>query len=212
MDSKKLAKLIKVIVEAEVAKKHEQFLTKTFPKILEEQVNLKLKSHLKELKGGVATPLTQVVEEVDPFEQANQVLQQERTQVQEQKQFTKNPVLNDILNQTQPFSQAQRSGGQVGGSGASVLDSLPQTPINENTHIPSYMDAEPDIDQTINMGSSLGAGGTDALRAQMAHKMGYGDMNPSGANRGGLGVTTGLAGLDRILNRDNSELVKKFKR
>jgi len=27
-----------------------------------------------------------------------------------------------------------------------------------------------------------------------------------------LGVQTGLAGLDRILNRDNSALVKKFKR
>ena len=212
MDSKKLAKLIKVIVEAEVAKKHEQFLTKTFPKILEEQVNLKLKSHLKELKGGVSTPLTQVVEEVDPFEQANQVLQQERTQVQEQRQFTKNPVLNDILNQTKPFSSAQRSGGQVGGSGASVLDSLPQTPINENTHIPSYMDAEPDINQTINMGSSLGAGGTDALRAQMAHKMGYGDVSSQGGTKKGLGVSTGLAALDRVLNRDNSELVKKFKR
>ena len=33
-----------------------------------------------------------------------------------------------------------------------------------------------------------------------------------GAKKGGLGVQTGLAGLDRILNRDNSALVKKFKR
>ena len=212
MDSKKLAKLIKVIVEAEVAKKHEQFLTKTFPKILEEQVNLKLKSHLKELKGGVSSPPTQVVEEVDVFEQANQVLQQERTQVQEQKKFTKNEVLNNILNQTQPFTSAQRSGGQVGGGGASVLDNLPKQQLQENTHIPSYMDAEPDIDQTINMGSSLGAGGTDALRAQMAHKMGYGDMGSQGGPKRGLGVSTGLAALDRVLNRDNSELVKKFKR
>jgi hypothetical protein len=213
MDSKKLAKLIKVIVEAEVAKKHEQFLTKTFPKILEEQVNLKLKSHLKELKGGVSTPLTQVVEEVDPFEQANQVLQQERTQVQEQRKFTKNPVLNDILNQTQPFSSAQRSGGQVGSGGASVLDRLPQQQIQENTHIPSYMDAEPDIDQTINMGSSLGVGGTDALRAQMAHKMGYGDMGgATHTTRSGLGVQTGFSHLDKVLNRDYSQLVKKFKK
>ena len=210
MDSKKLAKLIKVIVEAEVAKKHEQFLTKTFPKILEEQVNLKLKSHLKELKGGVSTPLTQVVEEVDPFEQANQVLQQERTQVQEQRHFTKNEVLNNILNQTKPFSSAQRSSGPS--SGASVLDRLPQQQIQENTHIPSYMDAEPDIDQTINMGSSLGAGGTDALRAQMGHKMGYGDVSSQSGRKQGLGVSTGLAALDRVLNRDNSELVKKFKR
>lgn len=212
MDSKKLAKLIKVLVEAEVAKKHEQFLTKTFPKILDEQVKLKLKSHLKELKGGVSSPPTQVVEEVDVFEQANQVLQQERTQVQEQKKFTKNPVLNNILNQTKPFSSAQRSGGQVGAGGASVLDNLPKQQLQENTHIPSYMDAEPDIDQTINMGSSLGAGGTDALRAQMAHKMGYGDMGSQGGPKQGLGVSTGLAALDRVLNRDNSELVKKFKR
>lgn len=212
MDSKKLAKLIKVLVEAEVAKKHEQFLTKTFPKILDEQVKLKLKSHLKELKGGVSSPPTQVVEEVDVFEQANQVLQQERTQVQEQRKFTKNPVLNNILNQTKPFSSAQRSGGQVGAGGASVLDNLPKQQLQENTHIPSYMDAEPDIDQTINMGSSLGAGGTDALRAQMAHKMGYGDMGSHGGPKQGLGVSTGLAALDRVLNRDNSELVKKFKR
>jgi hypothetical protein len=212
MDSKKLAKLIKVLVEAEVAKKHEQFLTKTFPKILDEQVKLKLKSHLKELKGGVSSPPTQVVEEVDVFEQANQVLQQERTQVQEQKKFTKNEVLNNILNQTQPFSSAQRSGGQVGAGGASVLDNLPKQQLQENTHIPSYMEAEPDIDQTINMGSSLGAGGTDALRAQMAHKMGYGDVTSQGGPKQGLGVSTGLAALDRVLNRDNSELVKKFKR
>jgi hypothetical protein len=33
-----------------------------------------------------------------------------------------------------------------------------------------------------------------------------------GGKKQGLGVTTGLAGLDRILNRDNSELVKRFKK
>ena len=212
MDSKKLAKLIKVIVEAEVAKKQEQFLSKTFPKILEEEVNRRVKKALKEVKGGVSASSANIVEEeIDPFVQAEQVLQQERTQVQEQRQFTKNPVLNDILNQTKPFSSAQRSGGQVGGSGTSVLDTL-QQPIQENTHIPSYMDAEPDIDQTINMGSSLGAGGTDAMRAQMAQKMGYGNMGGVGVKKAGLGVQTGLPGLDRVLNRDNSELVKKFKR
>lgn len=210
MDSKKLAKLIKVIVEAEVAKKHEQFLSKTFPKILEEQVNLKLKSHLKELKGGVSIPLTQVAKEVDVFEQANEVLQKERKQVQEQRYFTKNEVLNNILNQTKPFSSAQRSNGPS--AGASVLDSFTQKQIQENTHIPSYMDAEPDIEQTINMGSSLGAGGTDALRAQMGHKMGHGDVSSPSGRTQGLGVSTGLAALDRVLNRDNSELVKKFKR
>ena len=207
MDSKKLAKLIKVIVEAEVAKKHEQFLSTTFPKILEEEVSRRLKG----VKGGVASPSSQLVErEIDPFEMANKVLQKERIEVQ-QKQLSKNPAINEILNQTQPFSSAQRTAGPVGGP--SVLDRFQQQPIQEAAaYVPSYMDAEPDVEGTINMGSSLGAGGVEAMRAQMAQKMGYGDMGGSTPNRGGLGVTTGLPGLDRILNRDNSELVKKFKR
>jgi len=41
----------------------------------------------------------------------------------------------------------------------------------------------------------------------IAQKMGYGDMQ-GGVKKQGLGVTTGLAGLDRVLNRDNSELIK----
>lgn len=211
MDTKKLAKLIKVIVEAEVAKKQAHFLSKTFPKILEEEVNRRVKKALNEAKGGVSSSPV-VEQEIDPFEQANQVLQQERTQVQEQKQFTKNPVLNQVLNQTQPFNSAQRNGGQVGGGGKSVLDSFQQSQQVQESYIPNYMDAEPDINQTVNMNSNIGAGGTAAMRAQMAAQMGYGDMGGQGVRKTGLGVQTGLPGLDRILNRDNSELVKKFKR
>ena len=58
-----------------MAKKHEKFLTKHFPKILDEIVKGKMKSSNK----------TQVVsEEVDPFEMPNQVLQNEREQPQQQ--------------------------------------------------------------------------------------------------------------------------------
>jgi hypothetical protein len=49
------------------------------------------------------------------------------------------------------------------------------------------------------------------MRTQMAAKMGYGDVS-RGPGKQGLGVKTGLPGLDKILNRDNSSLVKKFKR
>jgi len=206
MDSKKLAKLIKVIVEAEVAKKHEQFLTKTFPKILEEEVSRRLKG----VKGGVASPSSQLVEvEVDPFEMANQVLQQERTQVQ-QKQLSKNPAINEILNQTQPFNSAQRNGGQVGAGTPSILDTYQQQPIQES-YIPNYMDAEPDIDQTLSIGSHGAAMGMEGMRAQMAAKMGYGDMG-SGPRQGGLGVQTGNQALDKALNRDSSQLVQRYKK
>lgn len=208
MDTKKLAQLIKLVVESEIKKQ--------LPKLVTEEVNKRMKV-LQETKS------TSIIEEVeqDPFALAEAMLVRERqTQSVQptktpQKHFTKNSAINEILNQTQPFSAAQRTAGPVGG-GSSVLDNFQTTqPVNEsyaNSHIPNYMDAEPDIDGTLNMSSTLGAGGIDAMRAQMAAKMGYGDMGGSSSNRGGLGVTTGLAGLDRILNRDNSELVKKFKR
>jgi hypothetical protein len=204
MDTKKLAQIIKVLVEAEVAKKQEHFLTKIFPKILEEEVNNKFAKVLKENKTKVITP----VKEVDPFALAEVALRKDRQQVQtkQSKEFTKNPVLNEILNQTQPFSSAQRSG--IGG-GTSILDTY-QQPIQEAaSYVPNYMDAEPDVDETISFNNLLtGQVGLGAMRNQMAAKMGYGDMNTGG----GLGVQTGVSHLDKALNRDYSQLVKKFKK
>jgi hypothetical protein len=204
MDTKKLAQIIKVLVEAEVARKHEHFLTKIFPKILEEEVNNKFAKVLKENKTKVTTP----IKEVDPFALAESVLRKDRQQVQtkQSKEFTKNPVLNEILNQTQPFSSAQRSG--LGG-GTSILDTY-QQPIQEAaSYVPSYMDAEPDIDETLSFNNPVIAQvGLGAMRNQMAVKMGYGDM----ATGGGLGVQTGVSHLDKALNRDYSQLVKRFKK
>ena len=195
MDSKKLAKLIKVIVEAEVAKKQEQFLSKTFPKILEEEVNRRVKKALNEAKGGVSSSPV-VEQEIDPFEQANQVLQQERQQPK--RQFTKNAAINEVLNQTQPFTAEQRK-GTMGGS--SVLDKFQQQPQVQESY-----------DKTVTFNNQGAQMGIEGMRSQMAAQMGYGDMPGVGVKKTGLGVQTGLPGLDRILNRDNSELVKKFKR
>ena len=193
MDSKKLAKLIKVIVEAEVAKKHEQFLSKTFPKILEEEVNRRVKT-LLEAKGGVVAASAQVVEEeIDPFQKAEMLLQQER-QEQPNKQFTKNATINEILNQTQPFTAEQRKGTT---GTKSVLDQFQS--VNES------------MDKTVSFGNQTAQLGVEGMRQQMAQQMGY-DINTGGMKKTGLGVQTGLAGLDRILNRDNSELVKRFKK
>jgi hypothetical protein len=204
MDSKKLAQIIKILVEAEVAKKQEHFLTKIFPKILEEEVNNKFAKLLKETKTKTPTQ----VKEVDPFALAESVLKKERQQVQNKqtKEFTKNPVLNEILNQTQPFNSAQRSG--LGG-GTSILDTY-QQPIQEAaSYVPSYMDAEPDIDETLSFNNPVIAQvGLGAMRNQMASKMGYGDM----VTGGGLGVQTGVSHLDKALNRDYSQLVKRFKK
>ncbi len=193
MNNKQLIKVIKTLVEVETAKQQERFLSKTFPKILEEEV----KKRLAEVKGGVVSvPSTQVpelVNEVDPFEQAELALQEQRQTPK--KKFTKNSVLNEVLNNTKPFSAEQRKGTPTT---KSVLDNF-QQPVNES------------MDKTVTFNSQGAQGGTDMMRAQMAQKMGYGDVR-RGPNKQGLGVQTGLPGLDRILNRDNSELVKKFKK
>ena len=192
MNNKQLIKVIKTLVEVETAKQQERFLSKTFPKILEEEVN----KRLKEVKGGVAPPSTQVVTEgIDPFEQVELALEQERAT--QKKTYSKNKSINEVLNMTTPFTKEQRSSGP--GSGASVLDNLPpQEPIQES------------MDKTVSFTSQGAGAGVSGLKTQMAHKMGYGDVATK-PNKTGLGVKTGLPGLDKILNRDNSELVKKFK-
>jgi hypothetical protein len=184
MNSKQLVKVIKTIVEAEVAKKHEQFLTKTFPKILEEEVSRRMKSTPK---------VVEQTTEIDPFEQAEIALQEERTQPK--KQFTKNEAINEALNNTKPFTSEQRKGGV---EQKSVLDNF-QQPVNES------------MDKTVTFNQQGAGAGLEGMRANMAAQMGYGDIKKQ-PSKTGLGVRTGLPGLDRILNRDNSELVKKFKR
>ena len=183
MNSKQLVKVIKTLVEAEVAKKHEQFLTKTFPKILKELNSTKTQT----------TEVVEATNEVDPFVQAELALQEERTQPK--KQFTKNEAINEALNNTTPFTSAQRKGGV---EQKSVLDKF-QQPVNES------------MDKTVTFNQQGAGAGLQGMRANMAAQMGYGDVK-TGPSKTGLGVQTGLPGLDRILNRDNSELVKKFKR
>ena len=126
MNNKQLIKVIRTLVEVETAKQQERFLSKTFPRILEEEVSRRL----AEVKGGVAVPSTQVVsEEIDPFQQVELALEQERATPK--KTYSKNKSINEVLNMTTPFTKAQRSSGPVGGK--SVLDTLPQQePIKES--------------------------------------------------------------------------------
>jgi hypothetical protein len=194
MNNKQLIKVIKTLVEVETAKQQERFLSKTFPKILEEEVN----KRLAEVKGAVVSvPSPQVVQEdvIDPFEQAELALEEQRQTPT--KKLSNNPILNEVLNNTKPFSKEQRS--STPGGGKSVLDNLPQQqPIQES------------MDKTVEFTSQGAGAGVGGLRTQMANKMGYGDVATK-TNKTGLGVRTGLPGLDKILNRDNSALVKKFK-
>lgn len=176
MESKKLVKVIKALVEVEVKKQQLNFLQNQFPKILEEAVKSRIKSK----------PKTKTTE-VDPFTLAEAVLEQDRTESTQNVSYTKNESLNKILNET---AQAQST------------ENMDKT-LSFGTHnVPTGQ-------------QPIGTEPISNMRSSMAAQMGYGDMQMGGASKpqgGGLGVQTGLPGLDKILNRDNSELVKKFKR
>ena len=95
-----------------------------------------------------------------------------------QQTLSKNPILNEVLQQTKPFNATQT---------------------------PSYAGAPTEVSSNT---MKFDTSSTHTLGAQsIAQKMGYGDMQ-GGVKKQGLGVSTGLAGLDRVLNRDNSELIK----
>lgn len=101
--------------------------------------------------------------------------------VVEEKQFVKNPAINSILNE-------MASQGYHGAPAESGYEEWPT------------------------MGNPLAGAATGASpsfnRASMAEMMGYGDM--AGGARTGLGVQTGNEVLDKALNRDYTELVKRF--
>lgn len=90
------------------------------------------------------TPSLKEAIEIDPFEKANKALQNSRkvTTKQPQREFTKNPVINEILNQTQPFTAAHRAEGAsaaMGMGGSSILDAIqPQRSMEEDWETLSY--------------------------------------------------------------------------
>jgi hypothetical protein len=66
---------------------------------------------------------------------------------QPQREFSKDPMINKILNMTQPFTSAHRSEGGTVGGGSSILDSIQpersmegdwETLSYSNTNIPSH--------------------------------------------------------------------------
>jgi len=78
--------------------------------------------------------------EVTPPIKRQQPIQQQRTQPQ--REFSKDPMINEILNMTQPFTSAQRAEGTaspLGVSGGSVLDMLqPQQSMEEDWETMDY--------------------------------------------------------------------------
>ncbi len=163
MNTDKLLEAIQILVKEEVKKQ--------LPIVIKEVVKSELKKTLFEQKQPKNTgfSMAKAILGDDPIIESVQT-----TKIVANKQFSKNPIINQILNETK--------GGIPQGDGGF---------------------------RTMNFGQ--GDMGSIVGRTAIAEKMGYGDME-KGPSPTGLGVNTGIAELDKALNRDYSELVKRFKK
>jgi hypothetical protein len=165
MNTDKLLKAIQILIKEE--------LKEQLPALIKESVQKEVKRLLSEGKQPVQSKNTglsmaKAMMEDEPIVES---IQQKEVP---QKQFSKNPMINQILNETK--------GGIPQGDGGF---------------------------RTMNFGQ--GDMGSIVGKTALAEKMGYGEM-AKGPQPTGLGVNTGVAEIDKALNRDYSELVKRFKK
>jgi len=122
MDSKLLVGLIKEVVKNEVKQQVKEELAK-----LIKSGAVTLNSQKK-----TSTPSLREMTEVTPTPVKRQQPVYEQPVQRPQREFSKDPMINEILNMTQPFTSAQRvEGGAPGMGGGSVLDMLhPQMSVD----------------------------------------------------------------------------------
>jgi len=174
MNTDKLVKAIQIIVKQE--------LKEVIPPLVKEGVKQEMSKLLKEerVKKRKTSVTKKTKTNTEPNFMSESVVEDvpNTNNTKSNKVFSKNPVINEILQQTKPFESSKKQ-------------------MTESTGDWKTMNFDTSDTHTLGKGNI------------MQQQMGG---NPSGPNKGGLGVNTGVAGLDRILNRDNSELVKAFNR
>jgi hypothetical protein len=116
-----------------------EILLTLIKEVVKNEVKLQVKEELvKLIKSGAvtlnsqkkaSTPSLREMTEVTPTPVKRQPVQQVQQSQQPKREFSKDPMINEILNMTQPFTSAQRvEGGQGGGS---VLDMIQPTQYQE---------------------------------------------------------------------------------
>ena len=165
MDMDKLLEAIQILIKEE--------LKEQLPALIKEGVKAEMKKMLSETKVA-PKPVSKSISMAKAILGDDTIKESVAEKVVPQKQFSKNPMINQILNETR--------GGIPQGDGGF---------------------------RTMNFGQ--GDMGSIAGGSALAEKMGYGEM-AKGPSPTGLGVNTGVAEIDKALNRDYSELVKRFKK
>jgi hypothetical protein len=165
MNTDKLLKAIQILIKEE--------LKEQLPQLIKESVRAEMKKLIAEGRQP-AKPKSTGLSMAAAMLDEDEIIESVQTKIIGEKQFSKNPIINQILNETK--------GGIPQGDGGFRTMSFGQA----------------------DMGSVVG-------RTAVADKMGYGDL-ARGPQPNGLGVSTGVAEIDKALNRDYSELVKRFKK
>jgi len=165
MDMDKLLEAIQILIKEE--------LKEQLPALIKEGVKAEMKKMLSETKVA-PKPVSKSISMAKAILGDDTIKESVVQNVAPTKQFSKNPMINQILNETR--------GGIPQGDGGFRTMSFGQG----------------------DMGSIVG-------KTALTEKMGYGDM-AKGPQPTGLGVNTGVAEIDKALNRDYSELVKRFKK
>lgn len=128
MDSKLLVGLIKEVVKNEVKQQVKEELAKL---IKSGAVTLN-----KERKQSSLMEMTEV-NTTTPIRKQTVIPTQQRPQ--QIKEFTKNPMINEVLSMTTPFTAEQRAEGGMMGTGGSVLDMLqPQKSMEQDWETMDY--------------------------------------------------------------------------
>jgi hypothetical protein len=164
MDTDKLLKAIQILIKEE--------LKEQLPALIKESVKAEVKRLLSEGKQPASKKESTGISMAKAILGDEPIVESVQQKHAPHKQFSKNPMINQILNETR--------GGIPQGDGGF---------------------------RTMNFGQ--GDMGSIVGRTAIAEKMGYGDL-AKGPSPTGLGVQTGVPELDKALNRDYSELVKRF--
>ena len=152
MDSKLLVGLIKEVVQREVKQQVKEELAKM------------IKSGavtLNSQKKTTSPTLREMTEIAAQPVRKQQPIQQQRPQ--QMKEYTSNPMLNEVLNMTTPFTAKERAEGSMPGmEGGSVLDMLqPERTMEEDWETMDYR-MEQNIPQNMPNFQSTGDGLQDA--------------------------------------------------
>jgi len=166
MDTDKLLKAIQILIKEE--------LKEQLPALIKETVKAEMKKLIAEGSKPAVKPKNTGLSMAKAMLDDEPIMESVASKVISTKQFSKNPMINQILNET-AMAPATGDGGF----------------------------------RTMNFGQS--DMGSIVGRTAIAEKMGYGDL-AKGPSPTGLGVQTGVPELDKALNRDYSELVKRFKK